>query len=687
MKNLLTLLLLIKLVFFSEKINATNYYFSSTDGDDSRTSAQAQNSSTPWKTINKLNSIFSSIQPGDQILFERGDVFYGSINITKSGSSGLPITFDAYGTGINPVISGLSSVTSWTSIGTNLWESTSAVSTLATLNMVVANGSFQPIGRWPKLNTTNSGYLTINSSTATSITSTGLSGLPGFAGGEIIIRKRHWIIDREIVSSQSGTTVTFSNNNTVYLIQNGYGFFFQNHVNACTVQGDWAYNSSTKKITIYGVGTPSGVQVTNVDNLVTIGAFGYLTFNNIEFRGSNSKTISINSGSNITFSNCSFNFAGINCFNVASSSATNNSILNCTANYTNNNFLVANTSSNWTISGNVINNTGTIAGMGQSQDGNYFTTQDIGSGSSITLNTLTNCGYIGLSYIGSNITIQNNYINNFCIVKDDGGAIYTGRTTLFTNRKILNNIIIQGGNNGLVDNGSNGLGSSYGIYVDQGAQNVQVQGNTIASCHGGGIHLNSASNIQITSNTLFDNTRGFDYTTHSEPGIPIANVTQTGNIFFAKTSAQLCGFAQINTGGNAVSTWGSWDNNYYCRPINEPNNLSKSGAYGAGSTGGVFQTATIGISTKDYSLNKWKTISRQDAHSKKSPKTITDIKNLRFEYNATSSNKVISLGAIYIDVTGKNYAGSITLAPYSSAVLIYVSGHHNLPLAHQRNYY
>src|ERR1041384_5504699 len=105
MKNLLTLLMLIKLVFFCEKINATNYYFSSTDGDDSRTSAQAQSSSTPWKTIAKLNSIFSSIQPGDQILFKRGDVFYGSINITKSGSSGSPIIFDAYGSGALPVIS------------------------------------------------------------------------------------------------------------------------------------------------------------------------------------------------------------------------------------------------------------------------------------------------------------------------------------------------------------------------------------------------------------------------------------------------------------------------------------------------------------------------------------------------------------------------------------------------------
>src|SRR6266496_1903114 len=115
MKNLLTLLMLIKLVFFSEKVNAINYYFSTTDGDDSRTSTQAQSSSTPWKTLSKLNTFFSSLQPGDLVVFKRGDVFYGSINIAKSGSSGLPISFSAYGTGAKPVISGFATIPSWTS--------------------------------------------------------------------------------------------------------------------------------------------------------------------------------------------------------------------------------------------------------------------------------------------------------------------------------------------------------------------------------------------------------------------------------------------------------------------------------------------------------------------------------------------------------------------------------------------
>src|SRR6476646_11511365 len=79
--------------------SATNYYFSSSSGDDNRSSSQAQSSSTPWRSISKLNSIFSTLNGGDVIYFKRGDYFYGSITVSKSGSSGLPIKFDAYGTG------------------------------------------------------------------------------------------------------------------------------------------------------------------------------------------------------------------------------------------------------------------------------------------------------------------------------------------------------------------------------------------------------------------------------------------------------------------------------------------------------------------------------------------------------------------------------------------------------------
>jgi len=148
MKKLTGILILIA-TLLSIQTKATNYYFSSTDGDDSRTNVQAQSSSTPWRTIEKLNSFFSSLQPGDKILFKRGDVFYGSISVNRSGGSGSPITFDAYGSGAKPIITGFTDVTSWSNIGNNLWMSSNSISSLSTLNIVAVRGSFARIGKWP----------------------------------------------------------------------------------------------------------------------------------------------------------------------------------------------------------------------------------------------------------------------------------------------------------------------------------------------------------------------------------------------------------------------------------------------------------------------------------------------------------------------------------------------------------
>ena len=100
MKNLLPkLILCFGLLVLCNYAEAATYYFSQSMGDDSRSSAQAQNPSTPWKSIDKLNAVFKTLQPGDVVLFRRGETYYGSIKMSKSGAQGRPITLGAYGSG------------------------------------------------------------------------------------------------------------------------------------------------------------------------------------------------------------------------------------------------------------------------------------------------------------------------------------------------------------------------------------------------------------------------------------------------------------------------------------------------------------------------------------------------------------------------------------------------------------
>jgi hypothetical protein len=81
--------------------NATTYYVAAAGSD----SNSGTSPSAPWQTIVKVNS--ATFSPGDSVLFNRGDVWYGTaLTFPSSGSSGSPITIGAYGTGPNPILKG-----------------------------------------------------------------------------------------------------------------------------------------------------------------------------------------------------------------------------------------------------------------------------------------------------------------------------------------------------------------------------------------------------------------------------------------------------------------------------------------------------------------------------------------------------------------------------------------------------
>ncbi len=83
--------------------NAATYYVDATKGNDSN---NGLSESLAWKTIAKVNT--SKFNPGDQILFKRGETWREQLTVSSSssGSAGSPITFTAYGSGKKPVVDG-----------------------------------------------------------------------------------------------------------------------------------------------------------------------------------------------------------------------------------------------------------------------------------------------------------------------------------------------------------------------------------------------------------------------------------------------------------------------------------------------------------------------------------------------------------------------------------------------------
>jgi hypothetical protein len=88
-------------VFFAAPAGATTYFVAAAGSDTNA----GTSSGAPWQTLAKVNGF--TFSAGDSILFNRGDIWYGTALVApSSGSLGSPITFGTYGSGTNPIIKG-----------------------------------------------------------------------------------------------------------------------------------------------------------------------------------------------------------------------------------------------------------------------------------------------------------------------------------------------------------------------------------------------------------------------------------------------------------------------------------------------------------------------------------------------------------------------------------------------------
>ncbi|MBE0642520.1 MAG: right-handed parallel beta-helix repeat-containing protein [Bacteroidetes bacterium] len=100
MKHCPVIIGMVALLFCTATTRAQTYYVSSTagnDANDGRTPASA------LRSVAKANTL--ALQPGDSVLFMRGDSFAGELT-AKPGSVGRPVVYGAYGSGNRPLIDG-----------------------------------------------------------------------------------------------------------------------------------------------------------------------------------------------------------------------------------------------------------------------------------------------------------------------------------------------------------------------------------------------------------------------------------------------------------------------------------------------------------------------------------------------------------------------------------------------------
>ena len=601
-----------------------NYYFSSSLGNDSYSSTQAQNPATPWKTISKLNSSMSLINPGDSILFKRGDVFFGQIILTRSGASAARIVFSDYGSGKLPLLKATAKITGWTRYNGNVWQADCPQLGSEVSNFFI-NGKSQQIGRYPNADDANRGYLNIDShSGRTTLTSSSLTSSINWTGGEAVIRTRRWILDRVKIQSHQGNTLVCTNASAE--IYNNYGFFIQNHIRTLDKTGEWYYNPTSKRIYLYYPADPNGLQTEATSSMANFEASNvqYVTIENLEAMGALKKIIRIANSNNIEIRNNIFSGAGEDAIYIVDSRAVE--FVNNNISQTNNNAAVFIRCSDVTVTGNRIRNCALKAGMGLGSNGQYLGVFLDANNSRCEQNTIDSVGYVAIFFYGNDLLIKNNMINHFCMTIDDGGGIYTYNegTAVNRNRIVERNIVLNGlgvtaGTNDQYFKGANG------IYMDNRTNNVKILNNTVSNCSSYGICIHNANYINITGNVLFNNNCQL-LLVHDEVAsdVPVRNCVVSGNIFFSKYSNQIAaGFRTIK---NDIPQMGTFNDNRYCRPMDDDKTI---------------QTIYYGSSGKTFaflSLDEWQKIYNYDLNSSISPYKLP----LYSYNNVIGSNKLIN---------------------------------------------
>jgi hypothetical protein len=637
------------------------YYVDGINGNDTNNGTSTV---TAWKTIARVNTALTNntILPGNVVRFRCNQTYYGGINIPRSGTIGNPIIFSSWDIGNKPILSGFSS-TNWANLGSNLWESTT-VSTLSTCNILFNNGLNLPYGRMPK-----TGYWNMDNASQTNLTASELnSATTNWGGANVAIKTARWHIDRYNVTSHSGSTLTFPPTDGNYIPEPDWGFFLQNHVKACTVQNEWCYNSTTKKVTMYSTTMPTNIKIPTVEIGINLNAFNHITINNLAFEGYNSNGVFANlsdlvSNTGITIQDCKFDFIGK--FAIFTNRRKSNGIVitNNIIDECNDGGIHVGSTDDAIISDNIMTNTGNLVGMGQNGDESYSGIVSFaGDNCKVYRNNITNAGYVGIRWDGDGTEIVNNTVINTNYIKDDGGGIYNypnnGDDTIDTHvkrRLVKGNIVIDAPGNNEGSHPDYQSLEGYCIYNDGNSSDTDFIDNFCYNSAGstGCFFMNGGYNNIVDNNLFLGSQRVLR--SHVVKNItPLAH-QYTNNTYVAKESNQYPIYWQIP----AIPASWLLSGNRYAKPIDDSS---------------AKMWIDDGVDAK-YTLVAYKArpfLSNEDQNATNSVISVANSSKILHFYNETAVGKTIALGAgVYRDAKdGTTKTGNIILQPYTGIVLL-----------------
>lgn len=621
------------LFLISSMANATKIYMSASGSDGAAGTSPA----TAWQTTSKLNTQF--LTSGDTVFFNRGDVFYGRLNLTKTGAAGNPVVYTTYGTGADPIITGYISLSTWTNNGGGIYAAAAPEIKQYAHNLVM-DGKFQNIARFP-----NNIFLAYTNVSTTSIIDATQTGTPSRVGDSVVVKSSRYTLDHAKVTAQSTSTLTLSG--LTYTGAGGNGYFYFNAPKWLDTLGEWCVNGTLDSVYVFFGGPgPTGhsVAVSTVDTLA-YATGSYIKLNNLHFQGGNIANLLSPFGTGNIYINGGSNDYAYNAIDFRSQHDT---IVGCLIrNVLNNGFTTpTNNITKYSLFyNNILRAIGLWPGLGVGGSGNYFAINNPSQGCTTSYNDIDSVGYHGIYFSGDSSVANYNHVNHHNMTMADGGGIYTwdASTISYTNtRQIIGNLVENGVGNieGIVFDPSI---AAIGIYCDGKSNLVNITGNTIANNAGSGFFCHG-TNMTFSNNNVYNNLFAQCYLSEFS-GAPITGtVIMYNSLVSPDTSKPVIYFF---TPGSDILTMATADSNYYV------------------TTNGVspFRTQSNGGAAVIRNFTSWKTFMGFDTHSTYQTGVYALTTNTAF----TSKN--IYYSGRYIDPTGTIYQQLIPLPLLGSAIL------------------
>lgn len=538
-------------------------------GDESGSSAD---NAIPITSVN-----FASLVAGTTVMLNKGETYdIGDIDITVAN-----ITFDAYGTGENPILRGSEDISGlvWTDEGGGVWSTPRAVMD----DWIWIGNECAKLAETARIPIVSRG-----STTTITIDNADVSGFADIVGSYLVAKDKKFRLSQRVTVTDynAGTgVITIDgeinvNSNIDLALYNKFEYFVGNN--------EWAWEAGELRVKAAASPATLNIRASSFDYCFK--TTSNTKFRNLEFQEYFQFGVWSEEGV-IDVQDC--NFHDIRDTGVLIRKAvTGAKVNNNTFERIGNDGIAMRPVSNSEFNGNTFSAIGMQENYGWQTwtsgpiSGAVEITQVVGtaiayfvdldddtvdgSGNQFNNNTITNCAYNGISLnTGTLNKILRNTISDYMNRFDDGGGIYLHHYRTYDG--------IQEGTEvgwNIVYDGADGPQAPFptaGIYADQHTVDTYIHDNVTYDNGDYGIFCNGNSHGHIIENNISRNNAVAQVFFNDTAGALYASlngIVMTGNELACGLSAQRCLRVDSDEGASYNPfTDGSSDNNYYIQPF------------------------------------------------------------------------------------------------------------------------